>query len=127
MTRHDLAFPFAIDLGSRQAARADYPSHVAQMVRQVLLTSPGERVNLPEFGCGVRALVFAGYSDGLAATTEILVRESLRRWLAEHLTVQRVEVLAPSAAGVAENEVVVRVVYTLLSSGTDDVVDVEVR
>ena len=36
-------------LGRRQAS---YPDHVDQMIRQVLLNDPGERVCLPEFGAG---------------------------------------------------------------------------
>ncbi len=127
MMRHDYAYPFAIDPGSRQAARADYPTHVAEMVRQVLLTAPGERVNLPEFGCGLRALVFAGNSDTLAATVEILVAESLRRWLADHLTVRRVEVLPPSQARGDENVVDVRVEYALTATGESQHLQVRVR
>ena len=73
--RHDYAYPFRIDQASREAARADYESHVRQMVIQLLLTSPGERVDLPEFGCGLRALLFAPNSAAVASTTELLVRQ----------------------------------------------------
>ena len=38
MQRHDYAFPFRIDGASRQAQQSPYAAHVAQMVRQVLLT-----------------------------------------------------------------------------------------
>ncbi len=58
MNRHDYAFPFRIDPVSHQAARTSYETHVDQMIRQVLLTSPGERADLPEFGCGLRRLLF---------------------------------------------------------------------
>jgi phage baseplate assembly protein W len=59
---------------------------------QVLLTSPGERVNLPEFGCGLRDLVFDPNNDILAATTEFTVHRALQRWLAEDIIVQGVDV-----------------------------------
>ena len=36
MDRHDYAFPFRIDLASRQAARTAYATHVGQLIRQVL-------------------------------------------------------------------------------------------
>ena len=110
--RHDYAYPFRIDAGSRQAAQAGYEDHVLQMVKQVLLTSPGERADLPEFGCGLRALIFAGNSDALSATAQILVQQALTRWLAEHLTVLAVEVLPPSSRA-EDNQLIVRVEYQL--------------
>jgi uncharacterized protein len=80
--RSDYAVPFHIDTTTRQVASTDYPSHVDQMIRQVLLTAPGERVDLPQFGCGLRQLVFSPLSATLAANTEINVLQALGRWLA---------------------------------------------
>ena len=68
MIRNDIAFPFHIDAASGQAAQAAYPDHVEQMIRQVLLTDPGERVCLPTFGAGLRRLIFAPISAGLQAS-----------------------------------------------------------
>jgi len=121
--RHDYAYPFRIDPASRQAARATYPAHVEQMVIQVLLTSPGERADLPEFGCGLRALIFAGNSDAVSASAQMLVRESLSRWLSEHLIVRKVEVLPPEATP-EENQIVVLVEYELLATRTTERVEV---
>lgn len=95
MNRHDYAFPFRIDPASGQAAQSAYPAHVEQMIRQVLLTSPGERADLPEFGCGLRQLIFAPHSDALTATTQMLVQTALNRWLAGQIQVQSVQVTAP--------------------------------
>src|SRR5215472_3892839 len=105
--RHDYAFPFRIDPASRQAQHAVYEDHVKQMVIQLLLTMPGERADLPEFGCGLRQLVFAGNSDALSATTQMLVQQARARWLSDRLTVQRVEVLPPEDSP-DENQIVVR-------------------
>src|SRR5436309_4589342 len=102
MDRHDYAFPFRIGPASRQAAQAGYEAHVEQMIRQVLLTSPGERVDLPEFGCGLRQLLFAPNSEPLAATTQLLVLQALNRWLAGQITVQKVEVIGPALADEGE-------------------------
>ena len=124
--RHDYAFPFRIDPASRQAERASYPNHVRQMVVQLLLTSPGERADLPEFGCGLRALLFAGNSDAVSSSAQMLVQEALGRWLAEHLTVRKVEVLPPAATP-EENAIVVSVEYVLNATRTDGRVDVRVE
>ena len=82
VARQDFAFPFRIDPASQQTAQASYPAHVDQMVRQLLLTTPGERVDLPQFGCGLRALVFAPSTDALAATVKLRVIQGLNQWLA---------------------------------------------
>ncbi len=79
MNRNDYAYPFRIDPASGQAAQASYPTHVDQMIRQVLLTSPGERADLPQFGCGLRQLIFAPNSDALNATTQIMVQQALNQ------------------------------------------------
>ena len=62
------------------------------MIRQLLLTSPGERIDLPEFGCGLRKLLFAPNSDALAATTQLIVLQALNKWLSDQIQVQNVSV-----------------------------------
>lgn len=99
LTRHDYAMPFRINPGLRQVSRTDYASHVDQMVQQVLLTVPGERADLPQFGCGLRQLVFAPLSSVLAANTELLVRQALTRWLAGVIDLTDVTVTASDDAG----------------------------
>ena len=78
IARQDYAFPFRIDTASQQTAQAGYSAHVDQMIRQLLLTDPGERVDLPQFGCGLRSLVFAPNSDALAATVQLRVIQGLQ-------------------------------------------------
>ena len=118
--RHDYAFPFCIDPISRQAQRVGYERHVAELVQQLLLTGPGERADRPEFGCGLRALVFAGNSDALAATAHMLVQHSLTRWLSDHLAVRSVEVAAE------ESQITVRVEYELVRTRQPQTVEVRV-
>jgi hypothetical protein len=117
--RQDYAFPFRIDPASRQAQGVGYETHVKQMVIQLLLTTPGERADLPEFGCGLRELIFAGNSDAESASAQMLVQEALGRWLSQHISVRSVEVLPPEATP-EENQIVVRVEYVLLATlGTE--------
>ena len=99
MARNDYAFPFRIDGSSRQAGQSAYPQHVDEMIRQTLLTAPGERIDLPEFGCGLRRVLFAPHSTGLDSTTEILVRQSLDRWLGDQIEVRKVTVATPEETG----------------------------
>src|SRR5947209_11884444 len=109
MSRHDYTFPFRIDSVSGQAAQSPYGIHVDQMIRQVLLTAPGERADLPEFGCGLRQLIFAPHTEALDATTQILVQQSLNRWLAGQIEVKEVRVSRPQEIGdLAKLEIEIR-------------------
>jgi len=121
--RQDYAFPFQINGASQQTAEASYAAHVDQMVRQVLLTSPGERVNLPQFGCGLRSLVFAPDSETLAATVKLRVIHGLDQWLSGVVTVA--DVAVGSAAEPGTLEVTVR--YTLVETQASQDVTVTVR
>jgi phage baseplate assembly protein W len=117
MARHDIAFPFRIDAASGQAAQAAYPDHVDQMIRQVLLTDPGERVCLPEFGAGLRRLIFAPISAGLQASLQMTVSESLRRWLRDQITVLAVTVqTAADDSTLADSEILIFVEYELIET-----------
>ena len=118
MVRHDYAFPFRIDALSGQAAQTNYAAHVEQMIRQVLLTAPGERADLPEFGCGLRQLIFAPHTEALDATTQILVQQSLNRWLAGQIEVKEVRVSTPQEIGdLAKLEIEIR--YVLIEMQSD--------
>ena len=61
---------------------------------QLLLTAPGERVQHPDFGCGLRNLLFDPNNEILAATTEFTISTALQRWLGDVIAVERVDVRA---------------------------------
>lgn len=85
--------PIAIDRGLGTLAREnDYGAHVDQLIRQVLLTGPGERINRPDFGCGVRRLVFAPASDASANLLRATIVQALERWLGTLIEVEEVDV-----------------------------------
>lgn len=127
MQRRDYAFPFRIDGASSQGALAPtYAAHVEQMIEQVLLTSPGERADMPTFGCGVRRLLFAPNSPSLAATAKIIVLQSLTKWLANVIDVSEVVVLTPDDVG-DDSQIVIQVRYTLIDTRTANTVEVLVQ
>lgn len=117
MTRTDFAAPFRIDPASGQAAQAAYQDHVAQMIRQVLLTDPGERVCLPTFGAGLRRLIFAPINAQLQASAKMIVTQSLTAWLGDQITVQNVTVDTPiSAPGLQDGTVLITITYVLIET-----------
>jgi phage baseplate assembly protein W len=66
--------------------------HIRDMIEQILFSSPGERVNRPDFGCGVQRLVFAPNSDAMAAATQVIVQGSLQQWMGDLIEVEGVDV-----------------------------------
>lgn len=122
MDRTDYAFPFRIDAASGQGARTTYAAHVDQMIRQVLLTAKGERADLPEFGCGIRQLLFAPHSDALDSTTQILVQQALNRWLANQIKVQKVQVGPPDSGD--ESQLLIEIDYILIETQSNQKITV---
>jgi len=116
MTRNDIAYPFRISARSSQASQASYQDHVEQMIEQVLLTSPGERVCLPEFGAGLRRLLFNNITSSLQASTQIVVVQALNRWLGDQINVLGVTVSAGDGSIAPEGAVVVEVDYELIET-----------
>ena len=109
MSRY-LDHPFDIDSTGHVAA-TDTEDHVRDMICQVLFTDPGERVNRPDFGCGLRQLVFMPNSDALATATQFLVQGSLHRWLGDVIDLERVETSSE------DGRLVVTVVYVRRETG----------
>ncbi len=105
-----LDHPFHFD-GRGRTAVTGHDDHVRDLIEQVLFTRPGERVNRPDFGCGLDRLVFAPASDALATSTQFLVQGALQRWLSDVIQVDRVAVAAEEAT------LTVEVVYTRLDTG----------
>jgi hypothetical protein len=84
-------YPFHIDDSGRSAGAGE-DAHVRQLIEQLLFTEPGERVNRPEFGAGLRRLLFSGNSPEVASATEYLVQGALQRFLGDRVQVEAVQV-----------------------------------
>jgi phage baseplate assembly protein W len=84
-------FPYRID-GRGRTATTSEEEHVGDLIRQVLFTAPGERVNRPTFGSGLLGLVFEPNRDLLAGAIESGVAAALQQWLGELVVVEGVTV-----------------------------------
>ena len=108
MTQVD--YPYQFDRRGRTAGPPDDDAHIRDLIEQVLFTTPGERVNRPDFGSGLMQLVFQPNSVELAAATEFLVQSSLQHWLGDLISVASVNVEAE------DSTLRVTVQYTVRSS-----------
>lgn len=86
-----LAFPFGIATDGA-VARAERDQTIRARIEQVLFTASRERVMLPEFGCGVRELVFQANGEALAAATEFTVARALQTHLGGEVMINAVDI-----------------------------------
>jgi phage baseplate assembly protein W len=83
----NIAYPLQFGSLGRTAAAGD-DDHIRQMIEQLLFTDPKERVNRPDFGSGMRQLVFAPNSPELAAALQFALQAALQRWLGDVIQLQ---------------------------------------
>jgi len=96
--RH-LAFPFRIGADGRAVQVVTLEEHVRDELVQLILTNPSERPFLPEFGGGVRRLVFENIDETTGAMVKAVLTRAVSRWLGNRVTLEDLEV-------VTENETI---------------------
>lgn len=93
----NIKYPYQFNqLGRTTSATED--EHIRDMIYQLLFTNPGERVNLPNFGCGLRQAIFEPNSTEMAATTQYLVQGVLNQWLSHLIQVNEVSINATDSS-----------------------------
>ncbi len=118
---HRIHYPFAINpLVGRLRQEADCDEYIRQLIKQVIFTAPGERINLPQFGGGVRRLIFAPNSLAGAALAQTLIYQSLTTWLSTLIKVNDVKTENN------EEKLLITVDYTVLQRGERRFLNVEV-
>jgi uncharacterized protein len=75
-----LAFPVAVDPVTGALLLAEYEEDIRQAIRIILDTDPGERVMRPDFGAGLRALVFEPINTHTLALAQHRVEQALVLW-----------------------------------------------
>lgn len=106
-----LAHPMRVD-GRGRLASVETTRRIRDMIECVLFTAPGERVNRPTFGSGLRQLLFSPTSPALTAAVRASVEGALQVWLGDVIVVERVETESQ------DGTLTIRVVYRMLPDGT---------
>ncbi len=78
--------------GRRLRVESDYEAYVRQLIEQVLLTNPGERINRPDFGAGISRLVFQPLGPVTVTLAQTLAYKALQDTLSDILRVDEVQV-----------------------------------
>jgi uncharacterized protein len=81
------------------ALTADADRHLRDKILAVLFTSPGERINRPDFGVGLRRSLFEGIDDLMTAALRFRIVQGLRRDIGPEIVVEDVRVVPDPDAG----------------------------
>lgn len=106
-----LAFPVRPDGRGRIEWAANQRS-IADSVRLILGTAPGERVMRPDFGCAIHDLVFHPVSANTCAELKLHVTQALRKW---ELRIEDLEVDAYPDPN-AENTILIAIQYKVIET-----------
>lgn len=107
-----LAFPLRV--GRDGPASSLRTAHVREQIEQVLFTSPGERVFRPEFGAGVRGLVFEPAGSALREVASKRLRASLAEALEGEVDARTLEIDVRSTG---EGDLTITIAYALATIG----------
>lgn len=95
-------------------ATAKFEQSIEESIYQILSTAPGERLMMPDFGCGIHELVFSPNASG----TRALVVDAVRRALVAYeprIDVLTVEAEPPEGE---DNLLIIRVNYRVRANNT---------
>lgn len=104
-------FPLQVTAAGR-IAQARHEQRIEESVYLILSTARGERPMLPEFGCGIHDLVFAGNTPGTVALVAQTVRAALSAY---EPRIDVLDVDAHPAEG-ADNLLLIRISYRIRSN-----------
>lgn len=85
--RH-LSFPFRIGQNGRTAEVVSLEEHIKDELIQLLLTNLGERAFLPEFGGGLRRLVFEPTAEATMGITKSMITKAVTKWMGHRVTLE---------------------------------------
>src|SRR6516165_3443705 len=117
-----LKYPYGVG-GSGIPITTTADDHLRDLILQVLFTSPGERVNLPDFGVGVQRLVFEPSNETLRSSAQFLISTNLQRWLGDRINVEQVTVASDPGD---ESTVRIEIIYTAIATQQSGSVTVQV-
>jgi uncharacterized protein len=74
-----ISFPVRLGPDGRVAVSSG-PENIREAIRVILLTEPGERLQLPDFGGGAGRFLFEPNTVGTRRRVQERIEDSLRRW-----------------------------------------------
>jgi phage baseplate assembly protein W len=115
-------FPPRLGTDGRVALSAG-PENIRQDIRVILLTEPGDRLMIPEFGAGLGRFLFQPNT----VATHRLIEERVSRALTLWEPRIRLESVTVDADAADAQAAAVTIRYSLIATGASDRIDLSVR
>ena len=116
-----MKFPFQIT--EQGAASSRRTEHVREQIEQVLYTDPGERVFRPQFGAGVRGLLFEPNGGVLKEVARRRLISSLTETLQGEVDPQTLEIDVEQS----DSKLYLHIRYQLATIGVTEALTLEVK
>jgi len=76
----------------------DSDTYIRELISQVLFTTPGERLNQPEFGVGLQQYIFDLTNQESIDALQTTVKEALNYWIGDVIEVEEVQAVMEESA-----------------------------
>ena len=116
---------FPLSLGRQGATLSQRIPHIRDQIEMVLFTDPGERWFRPEFGAGIRTLVFEPNSTPLWQITKQRLQASLAEALAGEVAPRDLEISVRADEDFPER-LLIQVAYKLSAPKHTELVEFDV-
>tara|TARA_B100000900_G_scaffold274496_1_gene234552 strand:+ start:731 stop:1114 length:384 start_codon:yes stop_codon:yes gene_type:complete len=119
--------PLTLDVDDGYALTKDLKELAKQNFKNLVLTSPGERIMDPEFGVGIRSYLFENNSVQTQGRIDARVRSQVQKYLPyidiESIQFNNVDV----NPNVSENFLGVRILYRIKKLAISDVLEIPIN
>ena len=97
----------------------DFNTLIRQNLKMLLLTDPGERVMIPNFGVGLKRYLFQNFNESIFIDIETDIREQVEKYL----PVVSIENVLFDDTNQDENRLGVGIVYSIPALGIKDLLE----
>ena len=100
-------FPLSLEGANSGYEQADIKEAVRFNLKNIILTNPGERIMIPDFGVGISAALFENYSDDLSEFFEGRIADQIDEY-APYVTILDLTIDNPT-----QNNLSIRMRYVI--------------
>ena len=119
--------PLTLDVDDGYALTKDLKELAKQNFKNLVLTSPGERIMDPEFGVGIRSYLFENNSIQTQGRIDARVRSQVLKYL-PYIDIESIEFNNVDVnPNVSENFLGVRILYRIKKLAISDVLEIPIN
>lgn len=96
---------------------------IKQNFKMLILTDPGERIMMPDFGVGIRRFLFDQDTDSVRASITTRIRQQVSQYMS-FLTIDDISISSPESND--ENTVFIQIKYSITNLNVKDILNIEV-